>query len=84
MDTIETLGSTEYAMTRVMIRIDSISTAKTAVEALYRFAAVTGYTTATADMNAVPQQALAILRDLTEAAYDAHPLAIGKARDFES
>ena len=43
MDTLETLGTTEYAISRVMIRIDSISRAKTATEVLYRFATATGY-----------------------------------------
>lgn len=45
MDSPESLGSPGYAMTRVLIRIDSISTAANASEALYRYAAATGYIT---------------------------------------
>lgn len=82
MDTIETLGSTEYAMNRAMIRIDSIGTAKTAAEALYQFAAVTGYITAVTELNAITHHARAILLELANTAYDDNLLAEGKARYF--
>lgn len=49
MDTLETLGSTEFAMTRALIRIDSISAATTVPDTIFRFASAVGYVNACAD-----------------------------------
>lgn len=82
MDTLETLGSTEYAMTRAIIRIDSISAAATVADVIFRFASATGYVNACADMKAINENAWARLLDLADKAYDAHPLATGRSEDF--
>ena len=75
MDTIETLGNTEFVMTRAILRIDSISSAATASDAIFRFAYAVGYVNACADMKAINEDAWARLLDLADKAYDAHPLA---------
>lgn len=75
MDTIETRGSTEFVMTRAIIRIDSISSAATASDAIFRFAYAVGYINVCADMKAIYEDARARLLDLAHKAYDAHPLA---------
>jgi hypothetical protein len=83
MDTIETLGSTEFAMTRALIRIDSISSAGTVADVIFRFASAVGYVNACADINAINESAWARLLDLADKAYDAHPLATGRSDDFQ-
>jgi len=83
MDTLETLGSTEFAMTRALIQIDSISSAGTAADAVFRFASAVGYVNACADIKAINENAWARLLDLADKAYDAHPLATGRSDDFQ-
>lgn len=82
MDTLETLGSTEFAMTRALIRIDSISAAATAPDAIFRFASAVGYINACADIKTISEDAWARLLDLADTAYDAHPLGTGRSDDF--
>jgi hypothetical protein len=55
MDSIETLGSTEFAMRNAMLRIDAISEAKTAHEAIFFFGAATAYITASAELKAITE-----------------------------
>lgn len=83
MDTLETLGSTEYAMTRALIRIDFISAATTVPDTIFRFASAVGYVNACADIKAINENAWARLLDLADKAYDAHPLATGRSDDFQ-
>lgn len=83
MDTLETLGSTEFAMTRALIRIDSISSAAAAADVIFRFASAVGYVNACADIKAISEHAWARLLDLADKAYDAHPLATGRSDDFQ-
>lgn len=83
MDTIEILGSTEFAMTRALIRIDSISSAGTVADVIFRFASAVGYINACADIKAINESAWARLLDLADKAYDAHPLATGRSDDFQ-
>ena len=83
MDTIETLGSTEFAMTRALIRIDSISSAGTVADVIFRFASAVGYVNACADTKAINENAWAKLLELAAKAYDAHPLATGRSDDFQ-
>lgn len=82
MDSIETLGSTEFAMRNAMLRIDAISGAKTAHEAIFRFGAATAYITASAELRAIAESAWANLLDQADAAYNSHPLATGISDDF--
>jgi hypothetical protein len=82
MDSIETLGSTEFAMRNAMLRIDAISEAKTAHEAILFFGAATAYITASAELKAITESSWANLLDLADAAYNTHPLATGTSDNF--
>lgn len=83
MDTIETLGSAEFAITRAIIRIDSISSAATAADTIFRFASAVAYVNACADIKAINENAWARLLDLADKAHDAHPLSTGRSDDFQ-
>ena len=56
MDSIETLGSTEFAMRKAMLRIDAISSAKSTEEAVFCFGAASAYITACAELKAIPEK----------------------------
>jgi hypothetical protein len=60
MDSIETLKSTEFAMRNAMLRIDAISEAKTAHEAIFCFGAATAYITVSAELKAITESSWAI------------------------
>lgn len=83
MDSIETIGSTEFATRMALIRIDAITGADTAQNVIFRYGAATAYVTAAAEMNAISETSLVNLLDQADAAYDAHRLATGTSADFD-
>lgn len=82
MDSIETLGTTEFAMRHVMLRIDAISSAKSTEEVVFRFGAASAYITACAELKAIPEVEWANFLNAADAAYNAHPLAGGTSENF--
>ncbi|MCH5551111.1 hypothetical protein L6227_17685 [Pseudomonas syringae pv. syringae] len=83
MDTIESLGSTEYATTRALIRIDAIGTADTPALLIYRLAAASAYITAAAELKVITENAWAELLELADRTYNAHHLAVDTADSFD-
>lgn len=83
MDSIETIGSTEYATRTALLRIDAITNADTAQNVIFRYGAATGYISAASELYAISETALVHLLDQADAAYDTHPLATGTSADFD-
>jgi hypothetical protein len=82
MDSIETIGSTEFATRMALIRIDAITVADTTQNVIFRYGAATAYITASAELKAITESAWANLLDLADAAYNTHPLATGTSDNF--
>lgn len=82
MDSIETLGTTEFAMRKAMLRIEAISSAKSTEEAIFHLGAATAYITACAELKAIPEKVWANLLDDADAAYNSHPSAGGTSESF--
>ena len=83
MDSIETIGSTEFATRMAHLRIDAITGADTAQNVIFRYGAATAYVSAAGDLYVISETALVTLLDQADAAYDSHPLATGTSADFD-
>ena len=83
MDSIETIGSTEYATRTALLRIDAITNADSAKNVIFRYGTATGYISAASGLFAISEAALVHLLDHADAAYDTHPLATGASADFD-
>lgn len=82
MSSIEKLGSTQYALTGALVRIDAIGSASTKADVIFRFGAATGYISAAAELKVLNETSWAELLDLADKLYNKHLLAMGTSGDF--